>query len=388
MHDNQQGSRPVCQDLRRQMPIAKKWAYLDHAAVAPLTAPSQKAIQEWSLEATEEGVCRWSSWSRKIEEVRCLAADLIRANQCEIALLPNTTSGIGLVAECFPWESGDNVVTLANEFPSNLYPWMNLHSRGVETRLVSPRDGVVDLNLIAEACDQRTRIISLSWVGYVTGYRLDVQAVSQLAHDQGALLFLDAIQGLGVFPLDVSRCQVDFLAADGHKWMLGPEGAGLFYMRSEHLDLLRPMQVGWNSVVRRYDYDHIHLDLRPEASRYEGGSMNMVGFIALGESLSLLTRLGLSSQVSTIADQVIQITETAVERLERAGAVLLGTRDGKHRSGIVSFQLPGREPAAIRRSCMKKNIALSCRGGGLRISPHAYNNEEDLDRLMLALEEE
>ena len=190
-------------NFRRQMPVAEHWAYFDHAAVAPISAPAHAATLQWVREAIEEGGQAWPLWDRRIQEVRETAATLIGAATDEIALVRNTTEGISLVAEGFPWQAGDNVVTLADEFPSNLYPWMNLAVRGVETRRVTTDGGPVDLNRVAAACDSRTKIVSVSWVGYATGWRIDPAQWAAMAHDHGALFFLDAIQGLGVFPLDV-----------------------------------------------------------------------------------------------------------------------------------------------------------------------------------------
>src|SRR5262249_41607809 len=155
--------------------------------------------------------------------------------------------------------------------------------------------GRVDLARLAEACDARTRIVSVSWVGYVSGWRCDLDAVAELAHKRGALLMVDAIQGLGGFPLDVRATPIDFLAGDGHKWLLGPEGAGLFYLKREHLDLLRPIGVGWHSVEHASDYSRIELKLKPSAARYEGGTQNMVGFLGLAASLELLLECGTAS---------------------------------------------------------------------------------------------
>ncbi|MEO8496055.1 MAG: aminotransferase class V-fold PLP-dependent enzyme, partial [Planctomycetota bacterium] len=194
-----------------------------------------------------------------------------------------------------------------------------------------------------------------------------------------------AIQGLGVFPLDVRETGVDFVAADGHKWMLGPEGAGILFVRREHLDLLRPLGVGWNSVVHQYDFSRIELKLRDSAARYEGGTQNMVGLLALGASLDMLASFGLTSVQSPIADQVLLVTDLACERLAEMGASVLSHRESNHRSGIVSFELPGRDPLEARRRCLDKGVALSCRDGRLRISAHAYANADDVDRLIKAL---
>lgn len=373
------------QSLRTQMPIAQRLVYFDHAAVAPLPAPTRDAIAGWLAEATQEGDVAWPRWSRRIEQVRARAASLIAAQPAEIALVPNTTSGISLVAEGYPWREGDNVVTLANEFPSNQYPWMNLASRGVETRRVAVADGVPDMDRLAAACDERTRIVSVSWVGYASGWRMDVPRLGELCRRRGCLLFLDAIQGLGVFPLDVHAAGVDFLAADGHKWLLGPEGAGLLFVKHEHLNLLRPLNCGWNSVVAASDYTRIELNLRDEAARYEGGSQNMVGMLGLGASLDLLAGVGLAPHASPLADQVLAITDYACERLTALDATLLAPRVGPHRSGIVTFGLAGRDPHDIRRRLEAAGVIVRCRAGGVRISPHAYNTVEEIDRLISEL---
>lgn len=373
-------------EFRRQMPICRRWSYLDHAAVAPLSAPAAAAIRGWLDQATDAGDTAWPQWESRLEEIRALVARLINAQPTEITFTPNTTAGINLVAEGLPWLDGDNVVTVANEFPSNLYPWMNLSRQGVETRRVEMPEGVIDINRLLAACDSRTRVVSVSWIGYATGYRIDVAEVCAAVHERGALMFLDAIQGLGVFPLDVVDTQVDFLAADGHKWMLGPEGAGLAFIRHDLLNQLVPRSVGWNSVQGRYSFDEINLDLRNEAARYEGGSQNMVGFHGLGASLELFARSGLTHRHSRLAQRVLEISNLACERIQSAGGTIRFPRKEMHRSGIVTFELPGTDPSQLRTACQKAHIAVSCRGGGVRISPHAYNNEEDIQRLITVLE--
>lgn len=375
------------QQFRDLMPVSRKWAYFDHAAVAPLPSPASAAVSDWLRGATEEGDTVWPNWARQVEEIRATAAKMIAADPREIAFVPNTTTGISLVAEGFPWQEGDNVVMPANEFPSNVYPWLNLESRGVETRRLDVTDGRFSIDNLLALCDSRTRIISVSWVGYSSGWKVDLDELVERAHERDILVFLDAIQGLGVFPLDVQSTPVDFLAADGHKWMLGPEGAGIFFVRQEHLELLRPLGLGWNSVVHANDFSHIELAVRPEAARYEGGTQNMVGVLGLGGSLNLLTEFGVSSAKSHVADRILEVTDLAVERLNSAGAQVVSHRDRQHRSGIVTFEVPGKDPMQVRGRCLESGVVLSCRGGRLRISPHAYNNDDDTERLIAALTE-
>lgn len=359
------------------MPVADRWAYLDHAAVAPLSGPARDRIARWADEACREGDPAWGNWSQEVEVFRTSAARMIGASPAEIALVRNTTWGITLVAEGFPWQPGDNVVTLADEFPSNQYPWLNLAERGVETRRVPVDQGRVDLGRVAAAIDARTRIFSLSWVGYANGWRNDLNTAVRMAHDRGVLVFLDAIQALGVFPIDVADTPVDFLAADGHKWLLGPEGAGVLFVRQEQLERLRPVGVGWHSVAVP-DFTRIELRFKPSAIRFEGGSDNLAGFLGLKASVDLLMQYGQAA----ISRRVLEITQLACRRLAEVGATVHSDRAPEHASGIVSFSVPGRDPVELRNKCLEHHVALSCRAGRLRISPHAYNNAEDIERLV------
>jgi len=363
-------------DFRANMPAAGRGLYLDHAAVAPLSGPARSALAEWADDVSQSGDRHWSRWRMRIEEVRTLAASLLNAGDDEIALVGNTTQGIGLVAEGYPWQPGENVVVVTSDFPSNRLPWQNLRRKGVEVRTIAPaRSGQLLAEELAAALDSKTRIAAVSWVDYASGWRLDLDEIAEVVHRRDALLFVDGIQGLGVHPLDVSRTPVDFLAADGHKWLLGPEGAGLLYIRKQHLDRLAPLGVGWNSMLTPSDFTTQEPSIRADAARYEGGSYNMAGFHALGASLELLTRYGVE-QIETRLDG---LTQVLCDGLQRYGARLHSDRSPKHCSAIVNCTIPGRSPIEIRRTALAGGLVVSCRGGGVRLSPHAWQTQVEME---------
>src|SRR5262249_11291054 len=228
-----------------------------------------------------------------MKHVRALAAQLLNADPGEIAFVKNTSEGINFVAEGFQWRSGDNIVLAAEEYPSNQYPWLNQQYRGVEVRSVPSRGNRIAIDDISKAMDGRTRIVSLSFVEFASGFRNDLEAVGTMCRERGVFFFVDAIQGLGVFPLDVRRAPVDFLAADSHKWLLGPEGIGLFWIRKDLIDRLHPIDVGWNSVVDSLNFSKIDFRLKSDAGRWEGGAQNVAGIAAMGASLQLLLDFGI-----------------------------------------------------------------------------------------------
>jgi cysteine desulfurase / selenocysteine lyase len=368
-------------DLRAKMPVVEKWAYFDHAGVAPLPGPTADVLIEFARDNAANGVANWNRWRTTVETARGLGAKLIGADPDEIAVIHNTTEGINFIAEGFPWHAGDNVVTLSSEFPSNLYPWLNLASRGVETRQVATDNECVDPAAVERACDSRTRVVALSWVGYMTGWRNDLAALAEICTRRKLFFFVDAIQGLGVFPLDVRQLPIDALAADGHKWLLSPEGAGLLYVRKSRLEMLRAVGVGWNSVRHSGDFTNTRLDLKTDASRYEGGSHCLAAIAGLAKSLELLVEIG---QDKT-GERVLEITDRLCEGLARAGLPVASRREGNHRSGIVSFDVPGRDPLQLKKDCRARGVIINARAGRMRAAPHAYCNDDDLDRLLEAV---
>lgn len=367
--------------LRAGFPVTRKWAFFDHAAVAPLSVRAQQAMIEWAADLTENGDVHDARWVQRVEEVRRQAAQLIGADPLDIAFVKNTSEGIGIVAEGFPWQPGDNMVTAAEEYPANLYPWMNLAGRGVEVRRVPSRERRLWIDDLRQAIDGRTRLVSLSYVEYASGFRNDLDAIGGLCRERGILFFVDAIQGLGVLPLDLRQTPIDFLAADGHKWLLGPEGAGIFFIRRKLVDRLHPVGVGWNSVVRSRDFSRIDFSLKPHAGRWESGTLNVAGITALGASLELLLGIG----IPAIAERVLHLTDYLYELAERAGIDVFSSRQPADKSGIVSLELPGVDLRQVVRECRNEGMVINQRAGRVRVSPHCYNNQEELDRLVALL---
>lgn len=372
--------------FREQMPVCRRFAYLDHAAVAPLPSPTGEAIRRWLDQAVEEGDVPWLQWSANLAGCRNRAAELLRATAEEIALVPNTTLGIHCIATGYPWQSGDRMIALGNEFPSNLLPWKQLAAVGVEVDVYQPEaDGRVDIEEILKRITGSTRLVAISWVGFVSGYRLDVKQLAQRLHERGVLLMLDAIQGLGVYDLDVQSVPVDFVVADGHKWLLGPEGAGILFIRRPHLSLLRPVGVGWNSVQGSFSFAATELNFRDSAARYEGGSHNMAGFAGLNASLGLMQEMRAQYGATIWEDSVLDLADYAEGRLRECGAEFARPSAREEQSGIISFSWRGQDPQRVRQRCLEAGVVLSCRLGRLRIAVHGYNQREDIDRLMAAL---
>jgi cysteine desulfurase/selenocysteine lyase len=378
--------------FRDEMTVAKSWAYFDHAAVSPIPRRTAHAMQSWADQASRDGDVPWLQWSMKANAARTLASRLLHCNTNEIALIPNTTYGINIVAMGFPWKPGDSLVIPENEYPSNLLPWKSLARLGVEIRTI-PVDpsGAIDIARIRQAIDHSTRLVSVSWVGYATGYRIDLGELCEVVHRAGAKLFVDAIQGMGAFDLDTRDIPIDYAAADGHKWMLGPEGAGVLYIRESNIEQLAPIMLGWNSVEASYEFHADAARLKKDASRYEGGSANLVGLIGFSESLSLLMELRGDREENWIAEKILRNAARVRDAIRSAGGRLNYPEperwDASTGSGIVNFSMPGKDAMTVRKALLDSGVVISVRHGNLRAATHAYNNDEDIDRLKIALKD-
>src|SRR5207302_1924269 len=240
--------------VRGEFPVTERWAFFDHAAVSPLPRRTARALADYAEDMSANGSAAVGRWVARTEDTRRLLAQLLNCDPLDLALVKNTSEGIGIVAEGFPWREGDNVVLAAEEYPSNQYPWMNLAHRGVTVRSVPSRGSRVPVDDLRNAMDSRTRLLALSSVEYSSGFRNDLTRLGELCRERGVALCVDAIQSVGALPLDLSKIPIDFIACGGHKWLLGPQGTGFLYVRRDWFERLRMAMVGWMRVTAGYGY--------------------------------------------------------------------------------------------------------------------------------------
>ncbi len=364
----------------REFPVTKKYIYLDHAGVSPLPLRVSAAIETFLSAATNAGAFYYPKWSQQVAGIRGACARLVHARPEEIAFVKSTSHGLSIVAQGLDWKPGDNVLVYEKEFPSNIYPWLNLQRKGVVVKIIPSRDGRIIIDDIEKLIDPRTRLLALSSVQYANGFRIDLKNVGGLCRNKNVLFCVDAIQSLGVIPMDVKECNIDFLSADGHKWLLGPEGIGLFYCRKELVERIDPPLLGWKSVQNEFDFDHPDFALKTNAQRFEEGSMNLLGIFGLGAAIALLSEVG----IDMIEERVLGLGDVIIREAERKGYSLLTPKTRKERGGNITFA-GAFDPAATRDNLREKGIMVNARGGGLRVSPHFYNTEEEIVALFHAL---
>jgi len=367
---------------RREFPVTETYIYMNHAGVAPLSRRVQDAMAGFIADATLNGAVNSDQWAEAAEVCRAAAAQLINADTTEIAFMKNTTQGILIAANGIDWREGDNVVTTAVEFPANIYPWWSLKERyGVQTRMVPERDGCIHLEDIASAIDARTRALTISHVEFASGFRNDVQALGDLCREHNIWFIVDAIQSLGAIEVDVKSCNVDILAADGHKWLLAPEGAAIFYCAEEKRERLINTNVGWSSVVNPRDFLSYDLTQKPDATRFEEGSYNSVGLYGLKAAIDLLLDIG----IPTIEASVLELTKRLIEGLEAKGYRVNTPRADSDRAGIVIFEGERYTPTEIYEKLHAEDIITAERGSGVRVSPHFYNTASEVKHLLEVL---
>ena len=368
-------------EYRVEFPVTEKFIYLDHAAVAPLSKRVRDTVNRFLTEATESAFFKYSDWMGRVEEIRGRCAELVGSEKEEIAFVKNTSHGISLVAGGLDWREGDNVIIFEKEFPSNIYPWLNLETKGVKVKFIPATGNMIRVGDIEKMMDGNTKLLSISSVQFSNGFRVDLERLGELCRRRKVFLFVDAIQSLGICPMNVSELGIDFLASDGHKWLLGPEGAGIFYCRHELAELLRPSLIGWKSVVNENDYDHIDFRLKTNSLRFEEGSLNVMGIMALGAAVDLLLEVG----IDRISEKILDLGDLIVEEALKRGSEVRSPKDRKHRAGINSI-IGNFDPVAVKDRLRALGIFVNVRSGAIRVAPHFYNTEDEILRFFSELD--
>jgi len=359
--------------------------YVNHAAIGPWPRVTSKAVTEFAQENCDTGPEKYSHWLLRERHLRRNLASLINADSAEdIALLKNTTEGICTVANGIDWQRGDNLVLPMGEFPSNRLPWLALQCLGVELREVDIRSTPEPEQALLAHMDKRTRLLSVSAVQWTDGLRLRLETLGAACRQNSVLFFVDAIQQLGAMQMDVQACGIDFLAADGHKWLLSPEGIAVFYCRQSVRDSLQLKQLGWHMVDEPYQFNREQWLPGKTAGRFEAGSPNILGQVALHASVGLLQDVGMRQVEAYIAANSLALSKGLADI---PGLELIRPFEPERVSGIVSFRLPGVDPAEIHRALKLKQLTCAVRGDGIRLSPHFYQAGKPVLEILSTIED-
>jgi cysteine desulfurase / selenocysteine lyase len=366
------------QVIEREFPRRANHIYLNHAGISPWPRRAADAVAAFAQENYRDGPIHYERWSAIEASLREQGRALLNATAADdIALLKNTSEGLSVVAYGMRWESGDNVLTTDQEFPSNRIVWQSLADQGVELREAAIGAAADPEAALFALADERTRLITVSSVQFASGLRMDLARIGAFCRQHDIVFCIDGIQSLGALRLDVEAIQADVVVADGHKWMLGPEGIALFYTRPGLRERLRLTRYGWHMVEALGDYDRRDWTIDRGARRFECGSPNMLGIHGLNASLGLLLEVGMDRVERTVLDNTNDLIGLidAADNLE-----LISPRQESRRSGIVTFRHKGMDAAALFRVLRDSGIQCAQRGGGIRYSPHFYTPREQLEQ--------
>lgn len=354
--------------------------YLNHAGVSPWPARTARAVKNFAEENMLRGSRNYLQWIEIETSLRRKAQRLMNVPAInDIALLKNTSEALSVVAYGLSWDKGDNIVSSNQEFPSNRIVWESLKKEGVELRQADLESADTPEDALFSLVDERTRMIAISSVQFSTGLRMDLGRIGEFCKDRKILFCVDAIQSLGAVRLDVHEIKADFVMADGHKWMLGPEGLALFYCAPGIRNLLELKQFGWHMVEAAGDFDRMEWEPALTARRFECGSSNMLGIHALNASLSLLLEIGMDR----VEKEVSGRTEYLFEKIRREPLLELvtSTEAGRY-AGIVTFRHNRADNQKLYDYLVSRNVVCAPRAGGMRLSPHFYTPYEHLDRVI------
>lgn len=371
------------EDLRRhEFPVAKDKIFLAHGGDCPLPRRVAEAVAKYAADSST-GDQEKFVYPKILSDGRRVAGQLLGCKPEEIAFVGPTSLALSFIASGLKFRRGDNVLIYFDDYPSNVYPWMALAERGVQVRLINTRGlGLIRPRDVTGQVDENTRLVALASCHFISGYRIDVAAIGAALAQRNILFCLDAIQTVGAFPLDIR--QVDLLAADAHKWLLGPCGAGLMYVRDSVQEILNPPIYGWHNVRCPEFVAQEQIVLRAGAARYEAGTHNLLGLVGLVAAMELILEIGLED----ISRELLRKRAWLVPALEAKGcAVLHADALPENTSGISSFYKPGIDLAVLHQKLLDANVITSLRTDRkgqryIRLSPHFYNTDEELRRVL------
>lgn len=366
---------PLSRDL---FAATEKYAYLNHAAVGVLPRPTREALHAFVDAHATGGVMGVFPYELRMQEYRERIASFIGAQPGSIAVLRNTGDGANVIAGGVRWKAGDELILPDNEFPANAQPWLPVRAHGVNTHFIETARERLSPDVLRKHISTRTKVVTVSWVSFEDGYRHDLAALAEIAHAHGALFAVDAIQGLGAFPIDVQACGIDALYCGGAKWMLSLQGVSFLYVRPDLIDELILAAPGWRSVENMWDFLDYDQPLASDATRFEGGTPNFIGALSLAQSIDVIEKAG----TGRIAEHVLTLTDRLVEGLRSAGADLATIRGRSESSGIVTFRMPGVDPVALGKALQRDGVVTTYRANGIRVAPHGYNSVEEIDALI------
>ena len=367
-----------------QFPVLKHGLYANHAAISPWPLAASQAVAAFAMENAEIGAEKYSHWLLRETRLRKGLADLVNASSADdIALLKNTTEGICTVANGIDWRKGDNLVIPADEFPSNRLPWHALTRYGVEVREVDIRATPEPEMALLERVDKHTRLISVSAVQWTDGLRLQLETLGQFCRQNDVLFFVDAIQHLGALQMDVQNCGIDFLAADGHKWLLSPEGIAVFYCREGVREQLQINQQGWHMVDEPYQFNRTQWHPSKTALRFEAGSPNTLGQAGMYASLGVLQEVGMQQVETYVTGNTLALSNGLTDI---PGVELVRPFDPERVSGIVSFRPGKRNLAEIQQKLKQRGLICTVRGEAIRLSPHFYQAGKPVQEMLDLIE--
>jgi cysteine desulfurase/selenocysteine lyase len=356
-------------DIRSQFPITSEWIYLDAASLASYCIPLLRASGLFEKERTFGASIYYDEWYEKIEKGRALAAGITGAGENEIALTKNTSEGINLVALLLDWKKGDNVVLTDLDFTANIYPFVNLKSKGVDVKYIKSQDGKVLPEDVEREIDKNTKLVSLSHVLYRNGFRIDVEKIGALCREKGVHFHVDGTQSLGVVPMDVKKSNIDFMSVAGFKWLLSPMGTGFFFASEEFLD--RSPVLGWQSVKDPFALDPHNFEIHDSARRFEIGTLDMGAFLGMTAALDFIDSIGQGE----IEKTVLGLSSFLVEELKGQGLEVLSDFEKENASGIVSFANTG-----ITKTGLINNKIVATVRDYVRLSPHIYNTRDEISK--------